>query len=69
MSDSDRRMRLLEMAKGDLELAIKMDDWVRSGAPGMGVVTAVFGYKPIEKVERVVDCLEVPVFLRRGAPL
>lgn len=68
-ADAERRMKLLEMAGGDLKRAMELEQWVQSGTSVRIVVkekmpdirTAI----PSDLQVSLVDDLKIPAFLDR----
>ena len=64
--EADRRMRLLEMAGGDLRKARELEQWVLTGA----TMHVVIGQQTVQNTEPLPsqepDDFEIPVFLRRS---
>lgn len=73
-SDMERRMRLLEMAKGDLARALELEQWVATGILGNAAPRPIFaggaGFTSAARVYPAeTDTLDIPPFLdRRHAP-
>lgn len=60
-ADADRRMRLLEMAAGDLDKAIKLDCWVRCGVTDPNAMVAPVEAPPTAKAYGIMDNVRIVV--------
>lgn len=71
-AEADRRMRLLEMAGGDLDKAIKLECWVRCGVTDPNALARPLDPSPVSQSLNVAmlkntDDLSIPPHLRRTA--